>query len=67
MMENARRSTNILIRVTPDLKERAERLAKAERRSLSSWVEGLIMEKIAADEMERPPAPRKPRAKRSAT
>ena len=47
-MDNERREANILIRVTPTLKKRAESLAKVERRSLSSWIEGLIVEKIAA-------------------
>jgi predicted transcriptional regulator len=45
----------IAVRIDPDLKERAETLAKQERRSVSSWVEVLIAEKVAALD----PSPRK--------
>ena len=45
----------IAIRIDPDLKERAEILAARDRRTMSSWVEVLIAEKVAAFD----PAPRK--------
>jgi predicted HicB family RNase H-like nuclease len=45
----------IAVRIDPDLKERAETLAKQERRSVSSWVEVLIADKVAALD----PPPRK--------
>lgn len=38
----------IAVRIDPDLKERAETLAKQERRSVSSWVEVLIADRVAA-------------------
>lgn len=47
------------IRVDADLKEKAEALAKADRRSLSSWVEALI-----AREVEKATAPQKAPRKR---
>jgi hypothetical protein len=38
----------IMVRLAPDIKEGAEALAAAERRSISSWVGGLIADKVAA-------------------
>jgi predicted transcriptional regulator len=37
----------ISVRVDPELKEKAETLAKADRRTLSSWVEALIAREVA--------------------
>ncbi len=53
-MDSEKRSANILIRAAPSLKERAERIAKTERRSLSAWIEGLIVDRVAAADAERP-------------
>jgi predicted transcriptional regulator len=47
----------IAIRIDPDLKERAESLAAKDRRTMSSWVEVLIADKVAALE----PAPARKR------
>lgn len=53
------------MRIEPDIKERAEAIAAGERRSISSWVGGLIADKVAAAEAARPPArSRKPREPR---
>jgi hypothetical protein len=41
-----RRTTNILIRISPGLKEKAERIAAVERRTLSAWIEGLILDAV---------------------
>jgi predicted transcriptional regulator len=38
----------IAVRIEPELKERAEELAAMERRTMSSWLEVLIAEKVAA-------------------
>jgi hypothetical protein len=65
MMDIEKRSANILIRVAPSLKESADRIAKTERRSLSAWIEGLIVREVAAldaDSLERG-SPRKSREK----
>ena len=47
-MKSAVKSGIIAVRIEPDIKERAEALAAAERRSISSWVGGLIADKVAA-------------------
>lgn len=54
-MKSGVKSGVIAVRIDPDLKERAEALAEKERRSVSSWVEVLIADKVAALD----PAPRK--------
>ena len=38
----------IAVRLDPALKERAEELAARDRRTMSSWVEVLIADKVAA-------------------
>ena len=48
LMKSAVKSGIIAVRIEPDIKERAEALAAAERRSISSWVGGLIADKVAA-------------------
>jgi len=55
------KTANILIRAAPSLKEQAERIARKERRSLSAWIEGLIVDKVAevGAEPPEPPARRK--------
>ena len=53
-MDIEKRSANILIRAAPSLKERAERIARTERRSLSAWIEGLIVDKVAEADAEHP-------------
>lgn len=35
------------LRITPAMKATAERLARAERRSLNSWIEGLMLRAFA--------------------
>ena len=45
-MVSERRSANILMRTTPDLKTEAERIAAIERRTLSGWIEGLILDAV---------------------
>ena len=63
-MDNEKRSANILIRAAPSLKERAERIARLERRSLSAWIEGLMVDGVAAGEAEHPaPAPTRKRGR----
>ena len=54
-MDSEKRSANILIRAAPSLKERAQsRSRKREARSLSAWIEGLIVDRVAAADAERP-------------
>jgi predicted HicB family RNase H-like nuclease len=40
------KDSRLAIRIDPVLKEKAEALAKADRRTLSSWVEGLIEREV---------------------
>ena len=40
------------IRIDPDLKKRAKRLAAADNRSLSNWVTSLIAQKVKEAEKE---------------
>ena len=61
MMEKEKREANIVIRVTPSLKERAEQLANAERRTLSSWIEGLIVDQMHMAEIRAEVANKPPR------
>jgi hypothetical protein len=58
-MDIEKRSANILIRAAPSLKEQAERIARKERRSLSAWIEGLIVDKVAEADAEPPARTRK--------
>jgi len=60
-MDIEKRSANILIRAAPSLKEQAERIARKERRSLSAWIEGLIVDKVAEVGAEPPARTRKHR------
>jgi len=60
-MDIEKRSANILIRAAPSLKEQAERIARKERRSLSAWIEGLIVDKVAEVGAEPPEPPARTR------
>lgn len=40
----------IAVRIEPELKEKAEKLAARDRRTMSSWVEVLIADRVAAQE-----------------
>jgi predicted HicB family RNase H-like nuclease len=53
------------IRIDPALKAKAEALAKADRRSLSSWVEALVAREVEKDEADASSAAPKPSRKRS--
>jgi len=46
----------IAVRIDPALKERAEELAARDRRTMSSWVEVLIADRVAASRRQ----PREP-------
>jgi hypothetical protein len=46
MMVSERRTANILMRTTPNVKSEAERIAAVERRTLSAWIEGLILDAV---------------------
>ena len=63
-MTKAEGFTNFTFRFDDALREKAERIAKADKRSLGVWLSMIIEEKIATLEKT---APHKPRAKRSAT
>jgi predicted HicB family RNase H-like nuclease len=56
-MTRAEGYTNFTFRFDDALREKAERLAKADKRSLGVWISLLVEEKIA--ELEPPPTPRK--------
>lgn len=40
----------IAVRVDPDLKRKAEKMAAKDRRTMSSWVEVLIADKVATSD-----------------
>jgi hypothetical protein len=42
------RQTQLVTQVPPELKEAAERLAAAERRSLSGWLRNIVADRIEA-------------------
>jgi hypothetical protein len=42
------RQTQLVTQVSPELKEAAERLAAAERRSLSGWLRNIVADRIEA-------------------
>lgn len=44
--EKARKEAIIGIRTTPEIKAQADRAAQADRRSVSQWVEGLIIDAL---------------------
>jgi hypothetical protein len=70
LMKSAVKTGIIAVRIDPALKDRAEAIAKEDRRSVSSWVEGLIAREVASlaaagpnVEQPAPPSSRKSREK----
>lgn len=58
MADNRKKTTQIMIRVTPELKSAAERAARADSRSLTLLIEKLLKDHLKAlgiDDPDNPP------------
>lgn len=49
-MSKPKKTSNFSMRMSPDLKERLEKLAKAERRSIANYIEGRLWEILENEE-----------------
>jgi len=47
MQHNGRRTEAISIRVTPETKKAAQRIAETEHRTMANWLENLILKELA--------------------
>lgn len=49
-MDKPKKTSNFSMRMDPELKERLEKLAKAERRSIANYIEGKLWEILEKEE-----------------